>query len=173
MKKLLLICFVSLSCSGCGVRARVEEMERHAKELIAQSEAAKQECLKKFPTEQQKTAIARTKCLNNAAMITRSLEYEGLRDVFDLRLASKAVIAEKWQRGQITQAEASLELAKVETGINEQLQQRELSIRTIETQERLTQAQERSAQAQEEAARPKKTTCTFNNFTQRETCITF
>jgi hypothetical protein len=131
VKRSLLLVILVFALGGCGLaRQREMQSERAAK---AQSDAAAQECQSKFPQIISATVVAHAKCLNEAAAIARpAWSYPDLLDSF---LATRMALAERVQKGQITIAQGTEELANKKSEIVAEEQRRNLANRSVTAQE--------------------------------------
>lgn len=132
-----LVVVVAFNVAACGI-ARRREMEAKVEALKAQSNAAAQQCLATYPAGTPKIAVARMKCLNDALLILRPLE--PFPDLLDLLVTSRAEIAEEYQDGKLTQAQASEKLAEKQSEIAAEEQRRSLANRAVVAQEGMAAA---------------------------------
>jgi hypothetical protein len=103
MKKIALICLCASSISGCGLA------------LQSQKDDAIARCHAEFPTLERGMAVQRVKCENAALDIMRSSL--GHDDLFNLHHATALLIAERFQNGAITAAEAEQQIALLRSQI--------------------------------------------------------
>lgn len=104
---------LATALSGCGLA------------MQSQKEAAIERCHQRFPTFERSTALERVKCENAAFDIMRQSLGNG--DLFELHHTSAIVIAERFQSGQITQAEAEQQLALLRSNIVSEADRRDTS----------------------------------------------
>lgn len=127
----LLVLLASALC-GCGL-ARQREMQSERAALKEQANSAVQACQAKFPQITVPTVVAHAKCLNDAAAITRpAWNYPDLLDSF---LATRTVAAERVQKGQITIAQGSEEVANKWSEVVAEEQRRNLANRAATAEE--------------------------------------
>jgi len=100
---------LSTMLAGCGIAARIE-LEKHNKELVAQSDAAVAVCDANFPKGNPKIAVSRIKCINDAWSIKMSA-FGTDQDLVAAVMADAAAIAEKVQAGTMTLAEGNAAIA--------------------------------------------------------------
>lgn len=122
MKRVVFVS-VSIVLGGCGIAQR-EEAKRNASDGIAACRA------QTWPN-----AVARAKCINEAETPIRGALRTG-QDLFDLRQATRLVLAEKIDRKEMTEAEANLEFAKATSQLVSADNQRSLATRSVAAQER-------------------------------------
>jgi hypothetical protein len=113
LKKFTSSICLAITVSGCGLA------------LQSQKDAAIERCHQRFPTFERTTAVERVRCENAAFDIMRSSLGNG--DLFDLHHTSAVVIAERFQNGQITQAEAEQQLASLRSNIVSEADRRDTS----------------------------------------------
>lgn len=94
---------------------------------------AEQGCNVKFPPGTASTAVARARCLNDAQTITRP--YWTQPDLIGSFMATRLAIAERFQKGQITAAQANEEVANKWSQITTETQRRSLANRSVAAQE--------------------------------------
>jgi hypothetical protein len=144
MEKLSFIGAILLLCSGCAST----QQDQAQLALTEQYNAAYQRCKEQYPAYpvlEPKTAVASVKCFNR---IPRPVASNS--DLFELANATRLAVAEKLEKGQVTQAEAQQQIASETSHIMTEWERRRLA--------------ERSVAAMEAAAAPKRPTCvTFNN----------
>ncbi len=110
-----------------------------ADELSAEIAAARNACRQR----EFKTSVEGARCHNMAE--ARLGELRG-QDAVAIRLQTRLVLAEKVDRGQITEAEAELEFAKANADLNSKATQRLQAQQLIDAQYEAAQAQRRLAQ---------------------------
>lgn len=93
----------SLALGGC--------LSAKQREATAAANQADADC----KAQPFKTAVALAECRNNAMRLAMPATSAANRDLLELGLAQRMVLAEKVDRHQITQAEADLEMAKMKT----------------------------------------------------------
>ena len=111
--------------------------DRRAK-LDAESNAvnaAKAQCLADYRAGKTKTLAGRARCENAAE---EPFKHAFDDDLFRVRQLARVAIAERMDRGEITQAEAELEFARVVADFNTQQRARILALRSVKAQERST-----------------------------------
>ena len=99
---------------------------------IAEMQAGFAECKARFP-EGSKQYVAKQQCDSAAAQVIRS--YMTYPDLFDRERADRAVIAERWQAGKMTVAEANQQATANKSQIAEDEQRRNLATRSVGAQE--------------------------------------
>jgi hypothetical protein len=133
----LFLVALSVLLAGCGI-ARQRELQAQREALQAQSKAAVEQCNQTYPTGDPKTAVARAKCENEAVGIQRPLmPYPDLMDLF---FASRIAIAEQFQNGKITLAQANETLAIKRSEIIAEEQRRVNSNRAVAAQQQAASA---------------------------------
>ncbi len=111
MRKTATLGLLSLSLSCCGLARQSEK------------EPAIARCHEQYPTLERSTAIERVKCENAAYDIMRpSLGHD---DLFNLHHTSALLIAERFQNGQLTAAEAEQQLALMRSQIVSEAEHRD------------------------------------------------
>jgi hypothetical protein len=134
--KVVTVFLVVATMGGCGI-ARRAEIAKQAEELKQRSAAAAQDCVTRFPAGNSATAVSRMQCLNDALLIVRPImPYPDLLDSF---IASRLVIAEHVQKGQITLAEANEQIASKRSAFVAEEQRRLLANRSVSAQETMAQ----------------------------------
>jgi hypothetical protein len=120
-----------LSCelAGCGLARQAEIRERN--EAIR---AASNDAVAVCNTKQFKLATARAQCLNDAERPLAQIAPD-YADLFSVKLATRYALAEQIDRGQITQAQADLEMAKANANLVTSGKQRLNADRAVEAQE--------------------------------------
>lgn len=146
----ILICVIALC--GCGIAAR-QQAQQQVGDARNRAAAGLQECEAKHPPATPKIAVRRAECINQAlALLRPTIPYPDLLDVF---MASHMSIAERYQNGQLTFAQANEMIAQKRSEITAE-EHRRVSL------DRAVAAQQQAASAQERASRG--TTCTrFGN----------
>lgn len=96
---------VTLALGGC-LSAKQREATAAANQADAQCKA-----------QIFKSAVALAQCRNDAMRLAMPATTAANRDLLELALAQRMVLAEKVDRHEITQAEADLEMAKMKTSI--------------------------------------------------------
>jgi hypothetical protein len=99
---------------------------------MAEISAGVEQCNQKFPKE-QKTAVARARCLGEATAPYRTIY--PYPDLYDQETAGRNMLAEKWQKGQITQAEYEFQFTQMHSQIEAEGQRRNLAGRSVNAQE--------------------------------------
>jgi hypothetical protein len=132
-----LLVVLALSLSGCGL-ARRQEMQAQKAALKEQSAAAVQECDAKFQKGAVPTAVARAQCLNDAMEIMRPL-WGGSADLVSVFMTGRLAAAERFQKGQITFAQYSEEVANKWSQVVTEEQRRNLANRSVAAQETAAQ----------------------------------
>lgn len=139
--KIAVVVAIGLALSGCGLA-----LQRQVQEDV---EAAKAACRSQtFPNR-----VANARCIN-AAEEKLAAVYSN-RDLLQLRLASRLAIAEKQDKGLISDAQAELEFAQINTQIG--------------SQEASRVANAQMAAAATQMAMPRMTTC--NRIGNSVTCF--
>jgi hypothetical protein len=128
---------LALTLCGCGL-ARQQELQAQRAALNQQAQAAIQECDTKFPKGATPTAIARAQCLNDATEITRPV-WGGSADLVNVFMTSRLAAAERFQKGQITFAQYSEEVATKWSQLVSEEQRRNLANRSVAAQETAAQ----------------------------------
>jgi hypothetical protein len=103
MSKFIVLIPLAFSISACGLA------------LQSQKDEAIGRCHAQYPTFERSTAVARVKCENSAFDLMRPAL--GNDDLFVLHHTSAVVIAERYQNGQLTEAEAQQQLAALRSQI--------------------------------------------------------
>lgn len=116
---------------GCGLARQKEAQERY-QTIISEVTLWVEDCRKRFP-EGQKTALARSQCIGKAT--------EGLKgispypDLIDQENANRDVLAEKWQKGQMTEVEYRAQFAQMHSQMEAERQRRQMLNRSVSAQE--------------------------------------
>jgi hypothetical protein len=100
-----------LALGGCGVARRAAAVDS--------AQQAKAAC----EAQTFKTAVARVQCLNSAVALAAPAAGDS-SDLLNVALASRLVLAEKLDRGQITKAEFDLEMARTMSNLISEEQRR-------------------------------------------------
>lgn len=165
MRKLLFICIFSVACAGCGAPQQTPlQIEiQSAQQKAAQAKAS---CEAQFKKAEQKTAIARQRCMNEAGIILRPY----VKDPYlvDWARAEALVIAEKRQKGQISEIEAEAQFAAVKAKLASADAQRANADRSIAAQEQAADAARDAANA---ANKSRYTSCT--QYSNGASCYTY
>lgn len=122
----------ALLLSGCGLARQQELAERRAA-IMAQAGAAIEQCNQQFRKGVQATAMARARCLNAAAEPT--VDFYAGADLARLFFASRLAVAERYQAGQITEAQAEEETARRFAEMGDHASRRNLAARSVAAQE--------------------------------------
>lgn len=144
-KSFLSLC-IAITLSGCGLARQSEK------------ETAIERCHQQFPSLERSTAVERVKCENAAYDIMRPTL--GHSDLFALHHTSAVVIAERFQNGQITQAEAEQQLAFMRSQIVSEAERRDANSAAASTA--ANNALISAGAAMMTAPRSSSTTCTKN-----------
>lgn len=123
MRSVLTLGLFAVSLTGCGLAQRQEAMNNATRGVDA------------CRAQTWPNAVAKAKCMNEAEMPLRATLRTG-QDLFDLRQASRVVLAEKIGRKELTEAEANLEFAKITSQAVAADSQRSLASRSVRAQER-------------------------------------
>lgn len=135
----VLICIFFLS--GCGLAARAER-EAQMKAALETAIAEKDRCNVAYPLE-QKTAMARAKCMGGAANILKP--FVPYADLVDQENATRTALAEQWQMGRITQAMFEQQFTQAHSQVVAEEQRRNLASRSVGAQESAAAAAWRAA----------------------------
>jgi hypothetical protein len=121
-------------CAGCGL-ARQAELKAKHEAAVAEIKIAQQECIDLHKSGELKTFTARAKCLNDADdRIVRPL-FGANGDLLNLRQATRLSLAEKVDQKRMSEAEAQLEFAKMNSEIVSEEQRRINANRSVGAQE--------------------------------------
>lgn len=96
-------------------------------------DAALARCDAQFP-QQRAQAVLRQKC-KNEAMNVHMMDGTRHPDLMTRRAATELVIAEKFQAGRISEAQATLEYSEAHTAMMTEFRKRELNERSVSAQE--------------------------------------
>jgi hypothetical protein len=117
-------------------------MQERAANLQQHMSEAVQKCLATYPAEALKVAVARANCLNAAEAIIRPIyRYP---DLLDLKAATRLALAEKVDRGALTQADANLQFAQSNSQMTAEELRRANADRTVSAQEQAAWAAAKS-----------------------------
>jgi hypothetical protein len=141
VRNVLGIAAAVLLLAGCGLARQAEQQKLHA-EAIASALAEGDACKKRYDAVDRAQAVARAECLIRASQPLRP--YEARPDLFDLRQAKLRVVAEKYAAGQISYAEAGLQMAELNSSLASFDQQQALARRSVQAQESAAAAANRS-----------------------------
>jgi len=159
--------------AGCASAAHSELEEANA--AAARLGAA---CNQKFPDPHKKPTVARQQCLNEAyrpAEIARSrILGPGSYDLANLSMARLVVIAEKYDRGEITAAQYDQARAEAQAAYSAELQSRQIATMMADAAQRQAAAAQQNAMWQAYGAAVKATvpppTVTCDKFGSTITC---
>jgi hypothetical protein len=129
--RFIVVAALCAALAGCGL-ARQQEAQQQRDAAVAGIKAGIEECNQRFPKE-QKTAVVRSHCLADATAPYRSLW--SFPDLYDQEASGRNMLAEKWQKGQITQAEYEFQFSQMHSQIESEGQRRNLAGRSVNAQE--------------------------------------
>lgn len=152
MRAIVLAAFL---CGGCGLAHNIQ-----VSKMLEEQKAA---CRRLYPDEHQKPVSPRVKCMNDA--VARATKDDPNIDIANVFAAKRMVVADKYDKGQMSAVEYDAEMAVLASEATTSFQQRHngAAIATAAT----TQAAIAQNQAIQSAFRPTPTvTCqTFGNTT--------
>ena len=128
---------VTIALTGCGLAQRAET-KKQAEAANAEMRTAAETCDQKFPRGQQHTAVSRARCVGDAIKIIRS--YTDYPDLLDQQIATRNLLAERWQSGKITQAQFDAESAQLQSSLVAEDERRKLAVRAVTAQEDVVSA---------------------------------
>lgn len=133
IRKKSLIVLISIVCVGCGVSQR-EELAERTKALKAEYDIAIGTCVDAHKKSDPRAAVARAQCLNEASdKFMRPVTPNP--DLLDLLNATRLAIAEKYAKGQISEAEAEQQFYLAKSQVVTESQKRMLANRSVKAQE--------------------------------------
>jgi hypothetical protein len=151
--KAVFACAVALIVSGCGViqqrqqAAQQAAQQQNAVELQLLLDAAEDKCAATYPKTKRTNAVPRARCFNEASDRFTRPNYP-FPDLLDLAHANSMVLAEKVEKGQLTEAEAAQQYAAMASQVTTEAQRRILANRAVSAQETASEAQRQAAFAQ-------------------------
>jgi hypothetical protein len=125
--------------AACGLE-QIAAQQRTA-ELKKQFEAAMNDCRVRFPVDDPKTIVAKMQCVNQAYAI----ELPALGNNADLAqnfMTYRISVAEQYQNGQITHAQAATMLADKWSQLNSEAHRRNAMAQSVAAQQRAAAAAE-------------------------------
>jgi hypothetical protein len=127
MFRCFLLVMIAFSSAACGLVARQEHQAR-VKATIEEAKSDTAFCKIHF-TEDNRDAIARAKCFNDAD--AKFATVVSFPDLINLRIAKRAELAEQQSAGKMTRAQAMLEFAQTNTQIETEFQRRSNADRSV------------------------------------------
>lgn len=150
-----MIALTAVLCGGCGLA--------HNMQVSKMAEEQKAECRRLYPDEHQKPISPRVNCMND--VVIGAAKGDANADIVNVFAAKRMVVADKYDRGQLSAVEYDAEMASLVTDATTLAQQREngAAVATAAA----TQAAIAQNQAIQSAFRPAPTTTcqTFGNTT--------
>lgn len=131
-QKAAIVAASALFLTGCGLARQQEAADRRAA-ANASAGAAIERCNQQFRKGTQTTAMARARCLNAAA--EPIIDFYPNPELSRLFFASRLAIAERYQAGHLTEAQAEEETARRFAEMTEQANRRSLAGRAVAAQE--------------------------------------
>lgn len=131
------VALLGIALGGCGI-IQQRAMQERAASLQQQMSDAAQQCLTMYPVATPKVAVARATCLNGAEAIIRPIyRYP---DLLDLKAATRSALADKVDRGMLSQADANLQFAQANSQMAAEEQRRANADRSVSAQEQVAWA---------------------------------
>jgi hypothetical protein len=150
MNKVYIIIALAAGVAGCQSAASQKQAE-----ITAAADQAVEQC----NTRQFRTAMARAQCLNDAERPRLQIAGQ-FSDLVNVKFATRMALAEAVDKGQMTQAQADLEMAKANSTLMSSGRQRINQDRQLAAQEEIASAA---------SAPPRSVTC--NRFGNSVTCF--
>jgi hypothetical protein len=116
---------------GCGLSQQAQ-LEKQRTAVVSEATEAIAQCNETYK-KVQATAVARAKCIGDASLRVRA--FSSAPDLFDQEVAGRNALAEKWQKGQITQAEYEFQFTQLHSQLESEGQRRALATRSVNAQE--------------------------------------
>jgi hypothetical protein len=127
--RILGIVALGAALAGCGL-AQGREAEAQRATALAEANAAITQCNER---KIQSAAVAWAKCVGDGQLRLRA--FSPAPDLVDQEIAGRNVLSEKWQKGQVTQAEFEFQYLQLHSQLESETQRRVLAVRSVNAQE--------------------------------------